>query len=78
MVQIQTGNGETMKVARIIKKSFISSGQIIVKENECVTVFPVVPFSKVKKTYVPEGIMLTWNDGSLGWKKRNIIVDVVE
>ena len=67
-----------MKVARIIKKSFISSGQIIVKENECVTVFPVVPFSKVKKTYVPEGIMLTWNDGSLGWKKRNIIVDVVE
>lgn len=78
MVQIQTGNGETMKVARIMKKSFISSGQIIVKENECVTVFPVVPFSKVKKTYVPEGIMLTWNDGSLGWKKRNIIVDVVE
>lgn len=67
-----------MKVARIMKKSFISSGQIIVKENECVTVFPVVPFSKVKKTYVPEGIMLTWNDGSLGWKKRNIIVDVVE
>lgn len=78
MVQIQTGNGETMKVARIMKKSFISSGQIIVKENECVKVFPVVPFSKVKKTYVPEGIMLTWNDGSLGWKKRNIIVDVVE
>lgn len=78
MVQIQTGNGETMKVARIMKKSFISSGQIIVKENECVTVFPVVPFSKVKKTYVPEGIMLTWNDGSLGWKKRSIIVDVIE
>ena len=78
MVQIQTGNGETMKVARIMKKSFISSGQIIVKENECVTVFPVVPFSKVKKTYVPEGIMLTWNDGSLGWKKRSVIVDVVE
>ena len=71
-------DGETMKVARIMKKSFISSGQIIVKENECVTVFPVVPFSKVKKTYVPEGIMLTWNDNSLGWKKRNIIVDVIE
>lgn len=78
MVQIQTGNGETMKIARIMKKSFISSGQIIVKENECVTVFPIVPFSKVKKTYVPEGIMLTWNDGSLGWKKRSIIVDVIE
>lgn len=67
-----------MKIARIMKKSFVSSGQIIVKENECITVFPVVPFSKVKMTQVPEGIMLTWNDGNLGWKKCNIIVDVVE
>ena len=78
MVQIQTGNGETMKVARIVKKSFISSGQIIVKEGENILVYNVVGFSKVKKTYVPEGIMLTWNDGSLGWKKRSIVVDVIE
>lgn len=67
-----------MKVARIVKRSFISSGQIVVKEGGNIMVYNVVPFSKVKITNVPEGIMLTWNDGSLGWKKRNIIVDVIE
>lgn len=77
MVQIQTGD-DIMKVARIVKRSFISSGQIIVREGGNISVFHVVGFSKVKITNVPEGIMLTWNDGGLGWKKRSIIVDVIE
>lgn len=66
-----------MKIARIDKRSFISSGQIIVKEGGNISVYNVVGFSKVKITNVSEGIMLTWNDGSLGWK-RSIIVDVIE
>lgn len=67
-----------MKVARIEKKSYFKSGVIIVTESDKVTVYPVVAFSKVKKTYIPEGILLTWEDGRLGWGKQNIIVDVVE
>lgn len=67
-----------MKIAKILKKSFISSGQIIVREGNSITVFHVVGFSRVKITNVDDGLMLTWQDGSLGWGKRSIIVDVIE
>lgn len=67
-----------MKVARIEKKSFFSGGNIIVRENNSVTVYPVVPFSRVKIVSIPEGILITWEDGRLGWGKRSIIVDVIE
>lgn len=66
-----------MKIARINKKSYFSSGVIIVTEGENVKVYPVIAFSKVGKTYIPEGILLTWVDGVLGCF-RQIIVDVVE
>lgn len=77
-VRAESNPGMNMKVARIEKKSYFRSGVIIVTEGDKVTVYPVVAFSKVRKTYISEGILLTWEDGRLGWGKQNIIVDVVE
>ena len=77
MGQVQAGNGENMRIARIVKSSFMSSGCIIVKEHDHMAVYPVSSFSSVKKIYVDEGILLMWKDGLLGYK-RSIMVDVVE